>query len=140
VDVDVPPIRGGVRLSELALTSSSASETPTAGSVSILPPMPGPPTTRRSFRVGETITAGAALESAPGGPSEVTATVVRLADRLETPVVTALAPVLRPEGDAGYVVFTLPTDSLEPGLYAILLTPQDRPRSEASEVQIRLTR
>jgi hypothetical protein len=125
VDVDVPAASGGaVRLSELALTASSASETPTAGAASILPPLPGPPTTRRVFRIGETITVGAAIESTASAPSQVIAAAVRIAGESEPPIVTSPAQVSRLEADAESVVFSLATSTLQPGWYAIRLASQ----------------
>jgi VWFA-related protein len=125
VDVDVPPTGGGeLRFSELALTASSASETPTAGTASNLPPLSGPPTTRRVFRIGETITVGAAIESTAPAPSQVTATVVRITGESETPIVTGPARVSRLEGEGESVVFSVATSALQPGWYAIRLASQ----------------
>ena len=138
VDVDVPPPdHNRLHLTDLALTATSAAETPTAGTPSILPPLPGPPTTRRAFRLGETITVGSAIESSASTPPVFTAAVYRLTDDVESLVLTATPPVS--EGDAEYVSFTVPTASMEAGRYVIRLTPEPAADAKSSrEVRVEM--
>jgi hypothetical protein len=140
VDVDVPPVdQSLLRLTDLALTATSAAETPTAGTPSMLPPLPGPPTTRRAFRLGETITVGSAIESRASTPSGITAAVYRLTDDVESLVRTDTLPVSRSEGDRECVFFTLPTASMEAGRYVIRLRPESAADGESSrEVRVEM--
>ena len=140
VDVDVPPVDPNrLHLTDLALTATSAAETPTAGTSLNLPPLPTPPTTRRAFRLGETITVGSAIESSASTPPVITAAVYRLTDDVESLVLTATLPVSRPEGDAEYVSFTLPTALMEAGRYVIRLAAASAPDAQSSrEVRVEL--
>ncbi len=133
VDIDVPAVdRNRARLTELALTTTAAAGTPTGGTPSILPPLPGPPTTRRAFRAGETITVAAAVESGASGAGVITATVHRLMDDAESLIMTGTPAVSRHEGDVESVAFTVPPAALEPGRYIIRLTPESRAGNAAS--------
>jgi VWFA-related protein len=121
VDVDVPAIGDeGVRLTDLALTATSAADTPTGGTPAIVAPLPTPPTTRRTFRVGETITVGTTVESSlSSAPVTITAMVHRITEDAELLVTSAAPPVVRPEGDAAHVIFSLPTAGFAPSRYVI---------------------
>lgn len=122
LDLDVPSIDAtGLFLGELALTATSAAETPTAGTPSILPPLPGPVTTRRVFRQSDTITAAAAIVSST--MPVVTASLRRLAAD-SGPQVTGTIPVTKSEGGPDYVLFSLPPDARQPGRFAITLTAE----------------
>jgi VWFA-related protein len=120
VDLDVPPIDASkVVLGELVLTATAAPDTPTAGAPSMLPPLPGPATTRRVFRQGEAVTVAAAVESATA--PVVTATLRRLDVDLDRPPVTATIPVAKSEGGIDYVLFSLPPEAREPGRFAVTI-------------------
>jgi hypothetical protein len=139
VDVEVAPMdEEGVRLTDLTVTATSAAETPTAGTPAIVAPLPTPPTTRRAFRVGETITVGATIESAASTPPVITATVHRITEGAETLVTSATPPVSQPEGDAEHVAFSLPTATLGPGRYVIALKAQPAADAAVREVVIEL--
>jgi hypothetical protein len=123
IDVDVPPIDAAeVFLAELSVTATSAADTPTAGTPSILPPLPGPATTRRVFRLGETIAVAAAIASST--TPVTTATLHRLDPDGERLLVTGTVPLARSEGGADYVLFSLPPQSLEPGRFAVRVSAQ----------------
>jgi hypothetical protein len=143
-DVEVPEIaRDEVWLSEPVLTSSSAAEMLTSGAPSMLPPLPGPPTTARSFGRGETLAIAAVLLSPTGRPAPVVGVSVhRVDERGEVPITDhTLDRQTDPRG-GHYVSFGLPTAALGPGRYVIRLSalptiPDHLPVARAVEFVVR---
>ncbi len=123
VDLDVPPFDpGSVRLGDLAVTSTSAGEAPTAGTSSILPPLPGPATTRRVFRTDEIITIAATIEAS--ALPVVTTTLRRLDAEAGVMPVTGTIPVMKAESGMAYILFSLPPEARQPGRFAIAVSAQ----------------
>jgi hypothetical protein len=83
--------------------------------------------------VGTTIEATSA-----SAPPAVTPTVHRITDGAESLVISTTPPVIRPEGDAGHVLFSLTTAALEPGRYVIALKAQPAADAAVREVVIEL--
>jgi hypothetical protein len=143
-DVEVPEIgRGEVWLSDLVLTSSSAAEMLTGGAPSTLPPLPGPPTTARSFGRDETLTLVAVLSSPVNRPAPVVGVSVhRLDEHGEIPITDlTLDRQMSPRGGQ-HVTFSLPTAALGPGRYVIRLSalpdiPDHPPVARAVEFVVR---
>jgi VWFA-related protein len=125
-DLEVAPLADPFYVSDLVVTASSSAEAPTAGQQSILP-LPGPPTTRRTFGLGEEIAVGAVLDSRSSVPPSLTAGVDRLDGDLRSTVLRGIPSVSRAdgEGDVSYVVYRVATTTLQPGRYAIRLEVGD---------------
>jgi hypothetical protein len=122
VDLDVPSATAArAALSDIALTATSAAETVTAGAPSIFAPLPGPPTTRWQFRVGEIISVAVAVQPGATSQPRATATVSRLGAAADAVIVNQPVPLVTEDGQAPLLVFGVPAAQLGPGDFVVAI-------------------